>query len=123
VSQSRPAPGIAAFVLVVVAVVLYAASNWEVGEQEVHIQSPAGASVTVDGDLLDASTRQPGNGQGVVVHTVLLEPGRHLIGAALETVEISDAVVVPEQRRAEAQWVVIRAVRDELWLEVRWRSR
>lgn len=121
-SQSRPALGVAAFVLIVGALGLYTTLNWNAGTHEIYIQSPAGASVTVDGDLLDASTRRPDPRQDVLVHTVLLEPGRHLIGAALETVEISDSVVVPEQRRPEQQWVVIRAVRDELWLEVRWRS-
>ncbi len=121
-SQSRPALGIAAFVMVVAALVLFIVANQGAGPREVHIQSPAGAAVTVNGDLLDASTQQPDEAPGVVVHTVPLEPGRHLIGAALQTVEISDEVVVPEGGRSEEMWVVIRASRDELWLEVRWHS-
>ena len=117
--------GIIAVVLLLAGggIYLFATADWGVGGRYVKIESPAGASVTVDGDLLGADTLVPADRSDVVVHSVLLEPGTHRFGAALETVEISDEVSVPVQSRPEQQWVVIGAERNDLWLEVRWVDR
>lgn len=105
------------------AMALFVRADWGVGGRYVKIESPAAATVTVDGDLLGADTLVADDRVSVVVHSVLLAPGTHRVSAALETVEISDDVAVPDESRPEQQWIVIGAERDVLWLEVRWVER
>lgn len=118
-----PIVGVIALLIVAGVVYLVATTDWGVGGRYVKIESPLGATVTVDGDLVGADRRVDDGRTDSLLHSVLLAPGVHTIGVAVRGAEISDDVLVPEEHRREQQWVVVGRGPDGLWLEVQWQPR